>query len=134
MTSSTDALFATTGPDALNPIVEKNRTLQFCELGPNSELTINRFGLHEPAGGRPIDAKRLDVVITPLVAFDDKCNRIGMGGGYYDRAFSFLRSRSLFRKPKLIGLAFDCQRVEHIPASPWDIPLFRIITESGARG
>lgn len=114
------------------PIVGKCRSMQFCELGPNSKLTTNRFGLLEPVGGRQFDAKRLDVVLAPLVAFDDRCNRIGMGGGYYDRAFSFLSSRSSFTKPKLIGLAFDCQRVEHIPASPWDIPLFRIITESGA--
>lgn len=114
------------------PIVKKNRFLHFCELGPKSELSVNRFGLHEPCGGHRIDSRRLDLVIVPLVAFDDRCNRIGMGGGYYDRTFSFLKAHRSFRKPKLIGVAFRRQRVEHIPASPWDIPLFQVFTETGA--
>ena len=113
------------------PIVKKNRHLHFCELGPNSRLSMNQFGLREPREGCRIDSRRLDLVIVPLVAFDDGCNRIGMGGGYYDRTFSFLRARQSFRKPKLIGVAFERQRVEHIPASPWDIPLFQVITELG---
>jgi 5-formyltetrahydrofolate cyclo-ligase len=53
-----------------------------------------------------------------------------MGGGYFDRYFSFLRHRQHWLHPKLIGVAFDCQKVEEIPANPWDIPLYSVITES----
>ena len=113
------------------PKIKKNGSLRFCELDSITELTSNRFGIAEPQHDRSIDVRRLDVVIVPLVAFDECCNRIGMGGGFYDRTFSFLSHRRSFKKPKLIGLAFNCQRVEHIPASPWDIQLFRVITESG---
>lgn len=114
------------------PVVEKNRSLEFREIRPDSELQTNRFGLFEPSRGRSIPARRLDLVFTPVVAFDNRCNRVGMGGGFFDRTFSFQATRAAFAKPKLVGLAFDCQRVEQIPASPWDIRLFQIISESGA--
>ena len=112
------------------PTTKKNRTLSFREFDSTSNLIVNEFGIVEPDSGVSIDARQLDIVLVPLVAFDDNANRIGMGGGFYDRSFSFLRNRRFFRKPKLIGLAFDCQKVEQIPASPWDIQLFQIITES----
>lgn len=113
------------------PVVEKNQSLRFREIGPNCEFRTNRFGIQEPASGEFVAANRLDIVFTPLVAFDAQCNRIGMGGGYYDRTFAFQKSRGAFIKPKLAGLAFECQRVEQITASPWDIQLFQIFTESG---
>ncbi len=113
------------------PVVEKNRLLRFREIEPRSDLRRNRFGLLEPSGGSSIPAFRLDVVFTPVVAFDARCNRIGMGGGYFDRTFSFQNTRVAFARPKLVGLAFDCQRVEQIPASPWDIRLFQIVSEAG---
>jgi 5-formyltetrahydrofolate cyclo-ligase len=52
-----------------------------------------------------------------------------MGGGYYDRTFSFLRGRNALLRPKLVGVAFACQQVEKIPVNPWDIGLYRILTE-----
>ena len=112
------------------PTVQKNSKLRFVEFRDDSETHTNKYGLNEPASDVEIAPRKLDVVFTPLVAFDLGGNRIGMGGGYYDRAFSFLNKRQHLQKPKLIGLAFDCQRVEHIDASAWDIPLFRVITES----
>jgi 5-formyltetrahydrofolate cyclo-ligase len=83
-----------------------------------------------PISGEEIAARKLDLVLTPLVAFDKNCQRIGMGGGYYDRTFSFLRARQQLLKPKLVGLAFACQQVPEIPANPWDIRLYSVITES----
>ena len=111
------------------PLVEKNFTMQFCELSANSKLVLNQYGLPEPRDGKIIAPRALDLVITPVVAFDDDCNRIGMGGGYFDRTFSFLRNRKLLFHPKLIGLAFSCQRVEKIAPNPWDIRVFRLINE-----
>ena len=112
------------------PALQKNSRLRFVEFHANSETRANKYGLEEPIGERALDPRRLDIVFTPLVAFDLQFNRIGMGGGYYDRTFSFLNKRQFLFKPKLVGMAFDCQRVEHIDASAWDIPLFQVITEA----
>jgi 5-formyltetrahydrofolate cyclo-ligase len=112
------------------PILEKNFTLRFRELGAESTLVFNQYGLPEPEAGESIAARALDLVITPVVAFDDDYNRIGMGGGYFDRTFSFLKHRKLLFHPKLIGVAFSCQRVEKIAPSPWDIRVFSVIDET----
>jgi len=68
--------------------------------------------------------------LLPLVAFDQQGERLGMGGGYYDRTFEFLR-RSGLNKPKLIGLAHDFQQVDAIPTEAWDVPLTAIVTNKG---
>ena len=112
------------------PVTGTRGEMLFCETLPDTELTMNRFGLWEPLQCNAIDANRLDVVVTPLVAFDDHGNRLGMGGGYFDRTFAFLGGRDNWVHPKLIGIAFECQRVEKISPNPWDIPVFRIITEA----
>jgi len=114
------------------PIVKKTSELHFAEIRPDNPTRPNKFGIEEPVGTENIDARELELVFTPLVAFDLLCNRIGMGGGYYDRAFSFLNEQPHTPQPKLIGLAFSCQQVPHIGASTWDIPLFRVITEVDA--
>jgi 5-formyltetrahydrofolate cyclo-ligase len=112
------------------PIIKKNFVMEFCELTAESELVFNQYGLPEPQDGEIIAPRALDIVITPVVAFDADGNRIGMGGGYFDRAFSFLANRHFLFHPKLIGLAFSCQRVEKITPNPWDIRVFRVIDES----
>lgn len=111
------------------PIVKKNNVLQFQELQAKSILRRNNYGLFEPCDGPLINANGLDVVITPLVAFDHLNNRIGMGGGYFDRTFAFLKDRQSYFHPKLIGVAFACQKTEKIAPNPWDIGLFSIISE-----
>jgi len=113
------------------PVLEKQRRMRFVELLPRSTLEPNPFGLLEPRNGKSVAAWRLDLVLVPLVAFDTSNNRIGMGGGYYDRAFSFLAGRDRFHRPKLVGLGFACQQVGAITASPWDIPLFAVCSENG---
>ena len=104
--------------------------MNFIEVRPDSDLKINRYGLWEPAFGAKILVNALDTVVTPVVAFDEAAHRIGMGGGYFDRAFVFLRHRQHWLQPKLVGLAFNCQKVEKIKANPWDIRLYRVITEA----
>lgn len=100
---------------------------------PRPAWRVNRYGHAEP-GRRPallVSAPALDLVLVPLVAFDSAGNRLGMGAGYYDRAFAFLRHRSCWQRPRLVGLAYDRQRAPSLPAAPWDVPLWGVLTESG---
>lgn len=92
-------------------------------------MGLNQYGIREPTAGRPIDPRSLDLVLVPLVAFDDHGTRLGMGGGHYDRLFSFLRTRRLWRHPKLLGVGFELQRHTTLPKESWDISLHGAITE-----
>ena len=112
------------------PVIERRGGMVFRRLEPDTLLELNRYGLWEPAHGDTIVSRKLNLVITPLVAFDANGNRIGMGGGYFDRCFAFLRNRRRWFQPKLVGVAFDCQKVEKITPNPWDIALYRVISES----
>ena len=111
------------------PVTQRNRPLSFREILPDSILSTAPMGLLEPVNGEEIRPNVLDLVITPLAAFDEQRNRVGMGGGYYDRTFSFLRERNENSKPQLVGIAFECQKTQKITPNPWDIRLFRVITE-----
>ncbi len=111
------------------PVTDTHGTMNFCEILPDTVVVRNRFGLWEPASGAFVDARDLDVVITPVVAFDDNRRRVGMGGGYYDRCFHFLRNRRKWLKPKLIGVAFACQESQSLKCDTWDVPLYSIVTE-----
>lgn len=90
----------------------------------------NRFGIPEPVQSRRLPPGVLDLVIVPLVGFDRACNRMGMGGGFYDRSFAYRLVRQ-HTGPRLVGLAFDCQQIEALPIAAWDVPLDAIVTESG---
>ena len=73
--------------------------------------------------------KQLDVVVMPLLAFDSHGNRLGMGGGFYDRAFAYKQYQSnITNRPKLIGLAYDFQQVTALPVDDWDIRLDMVVT------
>jgi 5-formyltetrahydrofolate cyclo-ligase len=113
--------------------VLRGSTMRFAELVPGAELTPNFFGILEPKVGATIDARKLDLVLTPLVAFDDHGVRIGVGRGYYDRAFRFLRHRAIWRRPKLMGVAYELQRVAPLTPNSWDIPLYGVVTEARLR-
>ena len=112
------------------PIIAQTGEMLFREVSAESDLVCSQYGIPEPVSGEIVSARRLDIVLTPVVAFDSHNNRIGMGGGYFDRVFSFLGGRRVYFKPKLIGLAFACQRVDKISPNPWDIRLFQIITDA----
>ena len=120
----------TMGKQVSAPVLGRSGSMRFRNLNADSSLSLNQFGLMEPQTGEFIDPHQLDVVITPLLAFDSSGNRIGMGGGYFDRCFSFLKGRNHWLHPKLVGLAFDCQRIDSITPNPWDIGLYRVITET----
>jgi 5-formyltetrahydrofolate cyclo-ligase len=110
------------------PVIQGN-DIRFAMLQPDTTMTLNRFGIPEPTTGPFIDARSLDLILTPLVAFDDCGNRLGMGGGYYDRCFHFLRTRENWIRPKLVGIGFDLQHVRSIRAEPWDIRLWCAVTK-----
>lgn len=111
------------------PILHAKGEMSFCEMLPETELEQNSYGVWEPVRGVLTAPRKLDLVITPTVAFDKNRHRIGMGGGYFDRCFSFLRHRNNWIRPKLIGVAFQCQEVEEIAPNPWDIRLYRVISD-----
>lgn len=113
----------------LDPI-DKTR-MHFIEYRVGTQLKKNRFGMLEPdfRSGRKINARFLGLVLCPLVAFDAQCHRVGMGGGFYDRHFAFKNKQPLPGTPKLIGLAYELQKVEGIAPQPWDVPMHSVITE-----
>jgi len=105
------------------------RRMRFVELG--SRHRSNRLGISEPEGSRIIGARWLDVVFLPLVGFDTRGVRLGTGGGYYDRAFAFRRWRSAWHTPRLVGLAYSFQQLEHITSAAHDVLMDAVVTEKG---
>lgn len=101
--------------------------LLFVRYDQDTLLYPNRFGIPEPLAQchRLLPVNQLDIILTPLVAFDLKGNRLGMGGGFYDRTLSQLPAKS---RSQVIGLAHSCQQVDAVPTDSWDVPLQRIIT------
>lgn len=105
--------------------------LWFAPFDPDTTLVANCFGIPEPevAARHWLRPQQLGLVLAPLVGFDKHGNRLGMGGGYYDRSFGFLRHRRHWRQPRLAGVAFDFQQLEQLPAARWDVPLSRVFTD-----
>jgi 5-formyltetrahydrofolate cyclo-ligase len=81
-----------------------------------------------------IDPRWLDLVLVPLVGFDPRGHRLGMGAGLYDRHFAFLRHRRAWRRPRLVGIAFEAQKVARLAEAPHDVLLDGIVTERGVYG
>ncbi|MBI5460988.1 MAG: 5-formyltetrahydrofolate cyclo-ligase [Gammaproteobacteria bacterium] len=105
--------------------------LWFARYTPDTPLIRNRFGIPEPARAAHtrISPLALDLVLTPLVAFDARGHRLGMGGGLYDRSFAYLLHHNRWLRPRLIGLAYEFQRQARLPQQTWDVPLHAIATD-----
>eukprot|EP01030_Chromulinospumella_sphaerica_P026812 gene26812-27037_t len=103
----------------------------FQRVRPREKLAPNRFGILEPQVniGRQRKVWALDLVLLPLVGFDDAGGRLGMGGGFYDRSLAYLARRSSWRKPTLLGLAHECQKVKRLAQASWDVPLNGTVTD-----
>jgi len=115
-------------------IVNRRRgRMAFVPWTPGSARRRNAYGIEEPAAAAArVPALQLDAVVLPVVGFDRRGNRLGMGAGYYDRALRRrLDAARRWRRPRLIGVAFACQELERILVSPWDVPLDLVITERG---
>lgn len=113
----------------IHPFTGKH--LLFQRFSNHTVMTTNKFGIEEPAldSTAIVELSKHDCLLMPLVGFDAQGNRLGMGGGFYDRTLAPLQNLSEREKrPKLIGVAHDCQQVSALPVEPWDIPLDIIIT------
>lgn len=115
--------------------IEHDR-LWFAPMHPDTPLRPNRYGILEPVtvARNLVRAQRLDLILLPLVGFDTSGRRLGMGKGFYDRSLGFLAHRQHWRKPHILGLAHDFQRVERLPADPWDVPLQGVATDRALYG
>lgn len=126
-------LLAGPGTRWLLPVLRRGvrGRLWFVEWRADTGLRPNRFGILEPYAPRRIRPLwQLDLVLLPLVGFDADGNRLGMGGGWYDRSLAVLAGRRHWRRPRLIGLAHECQRVTRLSPRAWDIPLDAVVTEA----
>jgi 5-formyltetrahydrofolate cyclo-ligase len=120
------------GKDVYLPVLSPlKNSLYFAPFNTDSPLELNRFNIPEPVCHPSAlkTANQLDMLLLPLVAFDTDGNRMGMGGGFYDRTLAFLQDGHVSNKPILAGLAHEIQKVEQLHAQSWDIPLDYIITE-----
>ncbi len=111
----------------------KEKQMWFAPYQAGDTLIPNRYGIPEPDchSDAWLAPQQLELVLMPLVAFDDQGNRLGMGGGYYDRSFAFLTRPHGIKKPRLVGVAYELQRVDTLPFEPWDVPMNAIATETG---
>ena len=111
------------------PAILDKSTIVFRELVRGAPMVDMGFGTSGPSE----DAEVLDpeLMLVPLAAFDHRGHRVGYGAGYYDRAIAKLQAEGI--GPRLIGIAYDCQEVPHVPDEPHDVPIREILTETGLR-
>jgi 5-formyltetrahydrofolate cyclo-ligase len=114
-------------------IVDKRHSkIRFYPLGTRTRA--GTFGISVPhRRGIAVPARWLNLIVVPLVGIDNNGRRLGMGGGFYDRALQFRRLRQIWPGPHLVGFSFDCQRTDASFADHWDVRLNSLATESGVR-
>lgn len=130
-------LTAGTAKKFYTPVVQhrRNAPLTFAPLGTHYGWHKSALGIKEPLVPKRYHLKPgdLDLVIVPLLGFDDACNRIGQGGGYYDRSFAFRLWQSHTARPRLVGVAYECQRVDTLQQQAWDVALDAVVTQRRVR-
>lgn len=100
------------------------QTLSFRSWTPATPLNANAFGISEPHGTAEVSLADTDVVLLPLVAFDRRGGRLGMGGGWYDRTLGAMAAQ-----PLKLGVAWSFQEADALPRDEWDVPLDGVVTE-----
>jgi 5-formyltetrahydrofolate cyclo-ligase len=120
-------------PSALTyclPVLGRDKRLRFAPWRPGEPLASNRFGIPEPdvTASALLEPGTMALVVAPLVGFDASGQRLGMGGGWYDRSFAFRRTHA--PPPWLVGAAFATQQCEvGITRQPWDVALDAVCTD-----
>lgn len=109
------------------PILIDDKKLQFASYQLGDVLQLNRYKILEPTSSSLFPVQKLDLVLVPLVGFDQEGNRLGRGGGYYDCTFSFLRDKQC--KPLLLGLGYEQQKIDPLPKNDLDVKLDGVLTE-----
>ena len=121
------------GKHCFLPVLKSRAQLEllFLPVTKHTRYELNRYRIPEPCvpWHKALANWQLDIVLLPLVGFDRKGGRLGMGGGYYDRTFTHLRQHP--RRPLLVGVGHQCQEVEMLPMDSWDIALDAIATDTG---
>ncbi|TNJ35575.1 5-formyltetrahydrofolate cyclo-ligase [Arenimonas terrae] len=111
------------------PVVQADGGLRFAPWRAGDPLVPNRFGIPEPDAAVTLAPQELSLVLLPLLGFDRRGARLGMGGGYYDRAFAFRQQQPA--PPHLVGVGYACQELPALPAEAWDVHLDGVATEDG---
>jgi 5-formyltetrahydrofolate cyclo-ligase len=133
--SDTAALIAAAwrrGVQVFVPVISDRRHCRMRFYPLTGATEPGEFGISVPRRrSTAVSPQWLDLIVIPLVGVDSDGRRLGMGGGYYDRALAFRRRRRFWKGPHLVGLAFDCQRTNVKFADDWDLRLDSLATESG---
>lgn len=114
------------------PVLCDDQRLRFAPWRSGDDLVSNRYGIPEPdvAASSLLEPAQMSLVVMPLVGFDERGNRLGMGGGWYDRSFAFRHENRA--PPYLVGAAFALQQIPGMQAQPWDVRLDAVCTERGS--
>jgi 5-formyltetrahydrofolate cyclo-ligase len=113
---------ASRGQQFLLPVTGPGRQLRFAAWKPGDAVEANRYGIPEPVLPG-------ELVLVPLLGFDRRGNRLGHGGGYYDRGFAFLNEQVRPTEPLLVGIAYAFQELPEVDEQDWDVPLDFVATE-----
>ena len=113
------------------PVLHDDGRLRFAPWRPGEPLVTNRYGIPEPETAELLDAEDMALIVMPLVGFDDHGQRLGMGGGWYDRTLAFRRDTAA--PPWLVGAGFALQHTEPLIVEQWDVALDAVCTEAGTR-
>jgi 5-formyltetrahydrofolate cyclo-ligase len=111
------------------PIVQADGSLRFGPWRAGDPTVANRYGIPEPAlaSESTLAPEQLQLVLLPLLGFDRRGGRLGMGGGYYDRSFAFRRECPA--PPRLVGVGYACQEIPALDVQEWDVGLDAVVTE-----
>jgi 5-formyltetrahydrofolate cyclo-ligase len=130
-TSELRALARRRGCEVFLPHIDDRLARRMSFRRETATLRPNWLGILEPVGGEPLGSRWFDVIFLPLMGFDSRGLRLGMGGGFYDRALAWRHTRSAWRGPQLVGLAYSFQQVPSIAPQPHDVLLDAVVTERG---